>query len=100
MGRVLGIVTRAISTHLVQQARFTRREAPTGAITLAQRFSSALNLNRHLTCMDALMPRAHGCARAAHMLFLEGSMCRMVSATTASATRHRRQLNNYTACCM
>jgi len=37
MGRVLGIVTRAISTHLAHQAGFTRREAPTGAVTLIQR---------------------------------------------------------------
>ncbi|MDA0929586.1 MAG: transposase zinc-binding domain-containing protein, partial [Proteobacteria bacterium] len=72
MGKVLGIVTRAISTHLAQQSGYTKREAPTGAVTLIQRFGSALNLNIHLTCRDALMPRAHGCAGAAHMLFLDG----------------------------
>jgi len=55
MGKVLGIVTRTISTHLARQAGFTRRKAPTGAVTLIQRFGSALNLNIHF-----------------HMLFLDG----------------------------
>jgi len=55
MGKVLGIVTRTISTHLARQAGFTRRKAPTEAVTLIQRFGSALNLNIHF-----------------HMLFLDG----------------------------
>ncbi|MEX0964708.1 MAG: transposase, partial [Pseudohongiellaceae bacterium] len=55
MGRVLGIVTRTISTHLARQAGFTKQQAPTGAVTLIQRFGSALNLNIHF-----------------HMLFLDG----------------------------
>ena len=55
MGRVLGIVYRAISTQLIQKAGFTRKTAQTGAVTLIQRFGSALNLNVHF-----------------HMLFLDG----------------------------
>ncbi|MBW9269274.1 MAG: IS91 family transposase [Candidatus Thiodiazotropha sp. (ex. Lucinisca nassula)] len=55
MGRVLGIVYRAISSHLIQKAGFTRKTAQTGAVTLIQRFGSALNLNVHF-----------------HMLFLDG----------------------------
>jgi hypothetical protein len=55
MGRALGIVTRAISTHLAHQSGYTRRDALTGAVTLIQRFGSALNLNIHF-----------------HMLFLDG----------------------------
>jgi ribosomal protein S27E len=55
MGKVLGIVTRAISTHLARQAGYPKGEAPTGAVTLIQRFGSALNLNIHF-----------------HMLFLDG----------------------------
>jgi hypothetical protein len=55
MGRVLGIVYRAISAHLIQKAGFTRKSAQTGAVTLIQRFGSALNLNVHF-----------------HMLFLDG----------------------------
>ena len=47
MSRVLGIVTRAISTHLAHQAGLPRLEAHTGAVTLIQRFGSALNLNIH-----------------------------------------------------
>ena len=56
MSRVLGLVYRAIETHLVQQAGCTRATtAKTGAVTLIQRFGSALNLNIHF-----------------HMLFLDG----------------------------
>lgn len=55
MGRVLGIVYRAISFHLLQKSGFTRKTAQTGAVTLIQRFGSALNLNVHF-----------------HMLFLDG----------------------------
>ena len=46
MGRVLGIVYRAIETHLIHKARLTRAEAHTGAVTLIQCFGSALNLNK------------------------------------------------------
>lgn len=45
----------AFLAHLAHQAGFTKREAPTGAVTLIQRFGSALNLNIHF-----------------HMLFLDG----------------------------
>jgi ribosomal protein S27E len=47
MDRVLGIVYRAISAHLINKAGFTRKTAQTGAVTLIQRFGSALNLNVH-----------------------------------------------------
>ncbi len=55
MGKVLGIVYRVIATHLVRSASFTQDNARTGAVTLIQRFGSALNLNVHF-----------------HMLFLDG----------------------------
>jgi hypothetical protein len=55
MGQVLGIVYRVISTHLIKKAGFTTKRAHTGAVTLIQRFGSALNLNIHF-----------------HMLFLDG----------------------------
>ncbi len=55
MSKVLGIIIRAVSTHLVHQAGFKKKEAHTGAVTLIQRFGSALNLNIHF-----------------HMLFLDG----------------------------
>ena len=42
---VLGTVYRAIETHLINQAGQTRNTARTGAVTLIQRFGSALNLN-------------------------------------------------------
>ncbi len=48
MGKVLGIVNRAISRHLIKKAGFKRSTAKTGAVTLIQRFGSALNLDLHL----------------------------------------------------
>jgi len=42
MGRVLGIVYRCIATHLIKKAGFSRKAAQTGAVTLIQRFGSAL----------------------------------------------------------
>jgi hypothetical protein len=55
MSKVLGIVYRAIATYLTHKAGFTKPMAQTGAVTLIQRFGSALNLNIHF-----------------HMLFLDG----------------------------
>jgi ribosomal protein S27E len=46
MGKVLGIVYRAISTHLVHKAGYQLKDAATGAVTLIQRFGSALNLKK------------------------------------------------------
>jgi hypothetical protein len=55
MGQVLGIIYRVIATHLTKKSGFTKKTAQTGAVTLIQRFGSALNLNIHF-----------------HMLFLDG----------------------------
>jgi hypothetical protein len=55
MGKVLGIVHRTIATQLIREAGCTKTTAQTGAVTLIQRFGSALNLNIHF-----------------HMLFLDG----------------------------
>ena len=55
MAKVLGIIYRTIATHLAHKAGFTKPLAQTGAVTLIQRFGSALNLNIHF-----------------HMLFLDG----------------------------
>ena len=41
MGPVLGIVYRAIATHLIKKAGFSRKAAHTGAVTLIQRFGIA-----------------------------------------------------------
>jgi hypothetical protein len=48
MGKVLGIVYRCNATHLIKKAGFFCKTAQTGAVTLIQRFGSALNLNVHL----------------------------------------------------
>ena len=55
MGRVLGIVYRAIATHLIKEVGLTRATAETGVVTLIQPFGGAPNLNIHF-----------------HMLFLDG----------------------------
>ena len=55
MGGVLGIVIRAIGSQLIARAGLTRARAQTGAVTLIQRFGSALNCNIHF-----------------HMLILDG----------------------------
>jgi hypothetical protein len=55
LASVLGIVQRVIAGWLAAQAGVARDAAQTGAVTLVQRFGSALNLNVHL-----------------HMLWLDG----------------------------
>ncbi|MFT6991682.1 MAG: ribosomal protein S27E [Paraglaciecola sp.] len=57
LSKVMQIIHRAISTHIVNKAGFTNKQAKTGAVTLIQCFGSALNLNIHF-----------------HMLFLEGAI--------------------------
>ena len=41
MGQVLGIVTRAIASHLIKASGYHHETAHTGAVTLIQRFGSA-----------------------------------------------------------
>ena len=55
MGKVLGIVYRTLATHITKKVGYNKQTAKTGAVTLIQRFGSALNLNIHF-----------------HMLFLDG----------------------------
>jgi len=55
MGKVLGIVYRAIATHVTRKAGYTKTTAQTGAVTSIQCFGGSLNLNIHF-----------------HMLFLDG----------------------------
>ena len=54
MGQVLGIVYRCIATHQIRKAGLSHKTAKAGAVTLIQRFGSALHLNVHF-----------------HMLFLD-----------------------------
>ena len=62
MGQVLGIVYRAIASHLLKKAGLTRTIGRTGAVTLIQRFGSALNLNIHfhMLCLDGAYARLDG----------------------------------------
>ena len=55
MGRVLGIVYRQIAKHLTRTG-FSCRTAQGGAVTLVQRFASALNINIHfdMLCLDGV----------------------------------------------
>jgi hypothetical protein len=49
MGKVLGIVYRTIATHLSRNAGYTKTTSNTGAVTLIQRFGSALNMKAPFT---------------------------------------------------
>jgi len=69
MGKALGIVYRTIATHLTHKAGYKNSTAHTGAVTLIQRFGSALNLNIHF-----------------HMLFLDG----VYEGKASSSARFRR----------
>lgn len=58
LSQVLGVVYRAISTYLIKKTGFTVASgARTGAVTLIQRFGSALNLNIHFHML--LLDRAY-----------------------------------------
>ena len=70
MTGVPGIVYRAIATHLIHKAGYTKQTAHTGAVTLIQRFGSALNLNIHL-----------------HVLFLDGAY---IAGTKGTSARFHR----------
>ena len=52
---VLGIVYRAIAAHLIRRAGLTQSVAQCGAVTLIQRFGSALNLDRDDTVLDHML---------------------------------------------
>ena len=47
MGKVLRMIYRAISTHLLHKAGLQLTDGATGAVTLIQHRGSALNLNIH-----------------------------------------------------
>jgi hypothetical protein len=57
---VLGVIVRVISGYLIKKAGFTQKTGKTGAVTLIQRFGSALNLI--FTC----------CLWMAHMDWMRG----------------------------
>jgi len=54
MGRVLGIVYRCIATDLIRKAGFSRKTAQAGAVTLIQRFGSALKFHFHMLFLDGV----------------------------------------------
>ena len=56
MSGVLRLVYRCLSSWVIKQAGLSRKTGQTGAVTLIQRFGSALNLNLHY-----------------HLLFLDGA---------------------------
>ena len=55
-GQVLGIVTRAIKSHLIKAVGDHHATAQAGAVKLIQRVGSAQNLNIrfHMLCLDSL----------------------------------------------
>ena len=54
MGQVLGIVTRAIVSHLIKAAGYQHETAQTGAVTLIQRFGSALKIHFYVLFLDGV----------------------------------------------
>ena len=54
MGKALGIVYRTIATHLTRKAGYTKATAYPGAVTLIQRFGSALNIHFHMLFLDGV----------------------------------------------
>ena len=54
MGKVLRIVYRTISTPLIHKAGYSLEDGATGAVTLIQRFASALNVNIHILFLDGV----------------------------------------------
>ena len=72
MGLVLAIFYRVIATYVINKAGVPRNMARTGAVTLVQRFGSALNLNLHF-----------------HMLFFDGCAWSTALAQFAIAPRAR-----------
>ena len=86
MGKVLGIVYRAISTHLIHKAGYQLKDGSTGAVTLIQRFGSALNLN----------PNA---ARSTYMFcFWTASMCIATISHPAFTESKRRTKTSWRLC--
>ena len=71
MGKVLGIIYRAISTLLIHKAGYRLKDGATGAVTLIQRFGSALHqftlsvLNARLSRCAQVIPDKAGQALAA-----------------------------------
>jgi hypothetical protein len=59
VSKVLGIVNRVISSYLIKKAGFKKAAGYTGAVTLIQRFGSALNLNLHFHALfiDGVYPQ-------------------------------------------
>ncbi len=47
MGKEPGIVYRTLATHSTKKAGYNKQTAQTAAVSLSQRFGSALNLNIH-----------------------------------------------------
>jgi hypothetical protein len=61
---VLGIVYRCIARHLIKKAGFSRKTAQAGAVTLIQRFGSALNIHFHMLFLDGVyVDQPNGAAR-------------------------------------
>jgi hypothetical protein len=82
MNKVLGIVTRLISTRLIQKGGAKLSTARTGAVTFIQRFRSALNFMAKLT---ALVPKPRVNLTRFFGLFAPNSQYRMTIAQEKKA---------------
>jgi Putative transposase len=69
MGQVPCIVNRTLATHQIRKVGYTHRITRTGAVTLIQRFCSALNLNIHFHTLLLDGVYAGGCDPRGKMRF-------------------------------
>jgi len=91
MGKVLGIVNRAISKHLINKAGLKVSQAHTGAVTVIQRFGSALNLNLHFHVLfidGVFSPRGHGQVRFHRVNALTSKALNSLTKPLDSVQRH------------
>ena len=66
---VLQVVQRVVTRHLLGQAGLKPDEADSGAVTLIQRFGSAVNLNIHLHCR--VLDGVYRCGADGVLVFVE-----------------------------
>lgn len=82
MSRVLEVINRAISTFIVKRSGLrVKSGAKTGAVTLVQRFGSALNVNIHF-----------------HMLYLDGAYERAAKSVRLPRAGGPPRHTNSTSC--
>ena len=95
MGKVLGIVYRTIATHLIKKAGLTHATGQTGAVTLIQRFGSALNLNIHFDVHGGTNAAGAGMRRSGPHVVSGWRVCHRRGMPCVFGACSRRQRRNW-----